>query len=246
MIFGSNIKLLRNRRGKTQDDLARILSMKRPTYSGYENNIAQPNIPALITFSEYYKISIDTLVKIDLTKLSESQLSEIERGFDVYVTGSRIRVLATTVNPKNKENIELVTEKAKAGYTRGFADPEFIKDLPVFNLPFLSEERKYRAFQLNGDSMNPIPDKAWVTAEFLQDWRQIENHRAYIIVTLNDGVVFKIAENFLETEGKLKLHSLNPMYEPFEVDVKDISEVWKFALKNDMDKIKGMMKGNFE
>ncbi|MCK7533612.1 MAG: hypothetical protein MZV63_22565 [Marinilabiliales bacterium] len=31
-------------------------------------------------------------------------------------------------------------EKAKAGYTTGYADPEFIGDLPLFNLPFLSRQ----------------------------------------------------------------------------------------------------------
>jgi hypothetical protein len=29
--------------------------------------------------------------------------------------------------------------------------------------------------------------------------------------------------------GKLVLYSLNPVYEPFEVHVKDIREVWKFV-----------------
>ena len=73
-------------------------------------------------FSKYYKVSIDTLVKIDLSKLSEFQLSELERGNDVYVTGSRLRVIATTVDSQNRENIEVVPLKAKAGYKNGFAD----------------------------------------------------------------------------------------------------------------------------
>ena len=53
MFFSSNIKFLRNRRGRTQDDVAVALNMKRPTLSGYENEIAQPNIQALLAFSRY-------------------------------------------------------------------------------------------------------------------------------------------------------------------------------------------------
>lgn len=51
---------------------------------------------------------------------------------------------------------------------------------------------------------------------------------AYIIFSVNDGIVFKIAENKLKTEGILVLYSLNTMYEPFEIHVKDIREVWRF------------------
>ena len=80
MNFASNIKLLRKRKGKTQDDVANALKMKRSTLSGYENSIAEPGIISLIAFSEYFNVAIDTLIKVDMTKLSESQLSEIERG----------------------------------------------------------------------------------------------------------------------------------------------------------------------
>ena len=41
------------------------------------------------------------------------------------------------VDSKNRDNIELVPVKAKAGYTAGYNDPEFISSLPTFQLPFL-------------------------------------------------------------------------------------------------------------
>jgi transcriptional regulator with XRE-family HTH domain len=229
MYFASNIKFLRKRRGRTQDDVASALQMKRPTLSGYENGVAQPGIEALVAFSGYYNISLDTMLKVDLTRLSESQLGELERGYDAYIKGSNLRVLATTVTPDNRENIELVNEKARAGYTTGFADPEFISDLPMFNLPFLSRERKYRTFQLKGDSMLPIPDKSWVTGEFLHDWHEIKSGKAYIILTTGDGIVFKVVENNIEKSGRLVLFSLNPLYEPYEVHINDVREIWKFV-----------------
>ncbi|HSV88670.1 MAG TPA: helix-turn-helix domain-containing protein [Bacteroidales bacterium] len=227
--FASNIKLLRKRRGRTQDDVAFSLSMKRPTLSGYENGFAQPGLEALVAFSKYYNISIDTLVKIDLQGLSEYQLAQLERGFDVFVTGSKLRVLATTVDHRNEENIELVSEKAKAGYRTGFADPEFIRELPTFHIPFLSKQKKYRTFEISGDSMLPIPEGSWVICEFVQNWNLIHDRHAYIIHTLNDGVVFKVVENLIESEGTLRLHSLNPAYKPYDVHVNDIREVWKFV-----------------
>jgi transcriptional regulator with XRE-family HTH domain len=229
MFFSSNIKFLRKRRGRTQDDVAFALSMKRSTLSGYENEVSQPTLQALVAFSKYYGIAIDTLVKVNLKTISESQLSQVERGGDVYLKGSNIRVLATTVNSHNVDNIELVGEKAKAGYVTGFADPEFISELPVFQLPFLSKQKKYRTFQLTGDSMLPIPSKSWVTGEFVQDWNSIVSGHGYIILTLDEGIVFKIAENLIEKEHKLCLYSLNPLYQPFDLQVNEIKEIWKFV-----------------
>lgn len=229
MYFHSNIKFLRKRRNKTQDDLAAILKMKRSTLSGYENQISEPGIEVLLAFSNYYNMAVDTLLKTNLEKLSESQLLQLERGDDVFLKGGNLRILASTVDSSNEENIELVSEKARAGYTSGFSDPEYISELPVFKLPFLSSAKKYRTFQLKGDSMLPIPDKAFVTGEFLLDWNSIATGEACVILTQNDGIVFKIVENKIREEGMLTLYSLNPIYEPFDVKIHDIKEIWKFV-----------------
>jgi transcriptional regulator with XRE-family HTH domain len=229
MYFAGNIKLMRKRRKRTQDEVAFILKMKRSTLSGYENEIASPGIPQLIAFSDYFGIAIDTLVKIDLSKLKESELRQLEEGFDVFIKGSHLRVLATTVNQANIENIELVPEKASAGYTSGYSDPEYVKELPVFNLPFLSSERKYRTFQIRGDSMLPIPPGSWITGEYLQDWSELKNREACIVLTVDEGIIFKIVENKIQSEGKLHLISLNKAYEPYDLSVIDIREIWRFV-----------------
>ncbi len=229
MFFSSNIKFLRKRRKRTQDDVAVALDMKRSTLSGYENGVAQPSVSVLVAFSGYFNVAIDTLIKIDLTSLRESQLTQLENGFDVFLKGSGLRVLVSTVDSDNRENIELVPEKAKAGYTTGFSDPEYVKDLPVFQLPFLSSEKKYRTFQISGDSMLPIPSSSWVTGEFLLDWRNIKSGTPCIIVTQDDGVVFKIVENKLEDEKVLRLHSLNPLYKPYTIAAEGVCEVWQFV-----------------
>jgi transcriptional regulator with XRE-family HTH domain len=230
MHFSNNIKILRNRKKRTQDVVANELGVSRSTLNSYENgSIKNPTLDALMMFSKYFKLSIDTLVKVDLGKLSEFQLSELERGNDVYVTGSRLRVIATTVDSQNKENIEVVPLKAKAGYKNGFADPEFIKKLPTFQLPLLLSDRKYRMFQISGDSMLPIPDKSWVIGEYLENWYDIKDGEAYIFLTQEEGLVFKVAQNQLRKKKNLILKSLNTTYQPYELHVGEIREVWKFC-----------------
>ena len=228
IFLSSNIQLLRKRRRKTQDDVASAVSIKRTTYTGIEVGNAFPSIEVLINISNYFGVSIDTLLKVDLSKLSAYQLSELERGSDVYIRGSQMRILSKTTDKKNQENIELVPEKAKAGYSTGFADLEYINELPKFHLPFLSKNKKYRAFQITGDSMLPIPEGSWITGEFIQDWHTIQSGKPYIILTVNDGIVFKIVDNLIQDEGLLRLYSLNSLYKPYDVPIPDIKEVWRF------------------
>lgn len=229
MYFGSNIKFLRNRKKLTQDQLATTLEINRSTLNNYENEISGPNLKSLILLSDYFHVAIDTLLRVDLNKLRESQLYELEHGQDVFLKGSNLRVLATTVDRQNRDNIELVSEKAKAGYLNGFADAEFISELPVFQLPFLSPERKYRTFQINGDSMLPIPDGAWITGEFVQDWNEIKTGELYVVLTLNEGLVFKQLINELAEHGHFRLISLNPAYQPYQLGATEIREIWKFV-----------------
>jgi len=229
MYFHTNLKTLRKRRGLTQEELAFALDIKRPTLNNYENQVAQPTIDIQLGVSNYFGISIDMLLKVDLSNFSEFQFEELERGSDIYTKGTKLRVLASTVGIDNEENIEVVPVKAKAGYMAGYADPEFVSTLPVYRLPFLKNDRKYRTFQINGDSMLPIPDGTWVTGEFIQDWTKIKTGEACIVLTREDGLVFKIVENLLIETGVLKLSSLNSIYQPFDVKGQDIFEVWKFV-----------------
>lgn len=229
MVFPSNLKFLRKRKNRTQDDVASGLGMKRSTLSGYENGVALPNLSVLIQLADYYNMSVDTLIKIDLTQLTSHQLYMLERGEDLYLKGGKLRILATTVDSHNRENIELVTEKAKAGYTRGFFDPEYISELPRYQLPFLPENRKYRTFQISGDSMLPVPDGAWVTGEYIQDWLLLPDRQPCIVLTLDEGILFKVVENRIEQNGTLQLISLNTAYQPYSVPVSEVREIWRFV-----------------
>ena len=103
MFIQSNIRFLRKRRGRTQDEVSNFLGMKRSTYAGYENGVAEPGINELRLFSDYFRISMDTLVRMDLASMPESQMRQLEDGFDVYIKGSQVRILATTVDKRNRD-----------------------------------------------------------------------------------------------------------------------------------------------
>jgi transcriptional regulator with XRE-family HTH domain len=229
MHFSDNIRLLRKRRKRSQDDVANTLGIKRTTLCSYENGSTEPSMDTLMRFSEYFKVSLDTLIKVELSKVSESLLSEIEKGHDIDISGNKLRILATIVNQENEENIELVPLKAKAGYTAGFADPSYIKVLQAFSLPFLDRNRKYRSFEISGDSMPPVPHGSWVVAEYLENWNHIKDGYPYIILTKDEGIVFKSVYNKIGERKSLMLVSTNPEYQPYEIDISEVLEVWKFS-----------------
>lgn len=230
MYLSTNIKFLRKRRRLTQNDLAEALNINRSSINNYENGTTIPPVSTLIDLSDLFHLSMDTLLRINLSNFRESQMYVIEHGSDVFVKGNEIRVLATTVNSSNRENIELVSIKAKAGYTSGYFDPEYISQLPVFNLPFLDKDKKYRTFQIDGDSMLPMRDKSWVVGEYIQDLDTIKDDHLYIVLTLNEGIVFKKVKNELQKKGSLKMISMNPEYTPYDLSIVEIREVWKYVL----------------
>jgi transcriptional regulator with XRE-family HTH domain len=229
MHFASNIKLLRARKKISQEEVSKALEIPRSTYSGYENETAEPSLGMLSKMAAFFNVSVDKLLGLNLTALPELQIKEIESGHDIDISGNKMRVLATTVNENNEDNIELVPVNARAGYTTGYSDPDYIKVLPTFSLPFLSKDRKYRSFPISGDSMPPVADGSYVTGEYVQNWNTIKNGYPYIIITLDEGIVFKQVYSKIKENGTLKLVSTNPLYEPYEIDIKNVLEVWKFV-----------------
>ncbi len=227
--FSSNLKLLRKRKGWSQQGVSDVLGVTRSSWSSYETGASEPSLSLLQKIGALYGVSLDKLIVEDLGSWSEQKLSELDRGMDPDFHGHRLRVLATAVDVSNREQIEAVPQKAKAGYAAGYADLEFIKELPLLSIPFLDAHRKHRCFQLSGDSMPPFQDGEYVVGEYVSDWFQVKDGTPCLVVTKADGVVFKRVYNRLKTHRSLLLESTNSSYEPYFVEGEEVLEVWKFT-----------------
>ncbi|EOZ99678.1 hypothetical protein A33Q_0359 [Indibacter alkaliphilus LW1] len=228
MYLHSNIKFLRKKKSLTQETLAQSLGISRSKLAGYELNI-NPSLDTVLSISDYFGVSIDVLLRKDLENMSEYKLRQLLET-DQYLHGRNLRILTTTVDADGRELIEVVSQRAKASYLAGFSDPDFIEELPRFSLPFLPTDKKHRVFQVDGDSMLPIPDGAWIVCEYVDDWTAVKDGEKYVVVTEQDGVAFKIAYNQIKEKERLLLCSGNPIYKPFYVAVGDVREVWRFRL----------------
>ena len=241
--ISSNIRFLRQLKGLSQEQLADDLKVTRSRIGGYEEARNEPPIDLLIRLSEYFHIAIDALVRGDLKKTNLDGLMKI---------GKNRILFPILIDSDGNDMVELIPLKASAGYTRGYADPDYIEKLPQMKLPFLPSG-KHRAFPIKGDSMPPIREGSFVIAKFLEKFDEIKFGQTYIIVTKDDGLSYKRIMAFNKKEAAYELHSDNKLYAPFKVKASEILEIWEYTCclnmnqyQNDelnLDSIMNMLKG---
>lgn len=215
--IANNLKYLRKTKGLTQQQFADAMEIKRASVGAYEEGRAEPRYELLDKIATFYGLTMDELVKesIDERWKPSSKAS-----------GSNVRVLSITIDQQDRENIELVPVKASAGYLNGYGDPEYVAELPKFSLPFLNQG-SYRAFEIQGDSMLPLPSGSIVVGEYVEDWTSVKVGQTYIVVSGDEGVVYKrIGQKYKEGKGLL-LVSDNKLYDPYWIPAEDVLEVWK-------------------
>jgi transcriptional regulator with XRE-family HTH domain len=217
--LSKNIKHLRTLKKLTQEALAEELSVTRSRISSYEENRSSPTIEFLIDFSKYFKLPIDIIVKNDLTKAKDVSFIEV---------GNKRVLFPIAIDDNNENLIEVVPAKASAGYLLGYDDPEYIEQLEKIKLPFLPTG-KHRAFPIKGDSMLPMKDGSYLVAEFVENIREAKSGYSYIVVTKDDGMTYKRLENLVEEKQSFLLKADNTSYQPYEVPVSEILELWKFT-----------------
>lgn len=208
---GKNLKYLRKLRGWTQEQFAVKLKIKRSLLGAYEEERAEPRIEVLEQARNIFKLSLDDLL---LKELKENK------------SGSYLdKRLAQKLNSGQNE-ITLVPVKAAAGYLAGYADPEFIDELNTFTLPMLAPGN-YRAFEIIGDSMLPTPSGSVIVGEKMETLEQVKSNNTYIVISRQEGIVYKRVLKNNRTKNKWTLVSDNPAYKPYNIDAEDILEIWQ-------------------
>jgi hypothetical protein len=122
--------------------------------------------------------------------------------------------------------ITFVPVKAAAGYLAGYADQDFIDELNTFTLPMLSGS-EYRAFEIIGDSMLPTPSGSIIVGEKVENIDNIKNSTACIVVSRNEGIVFKRVMKNNRSKNKLTMVSDNPSFHPYTMNADDVLEIWQ-------------------
>jgi transcriptional regulator with XRE-family HTH domain len=215
-LYSENIKYLRIKKDVSQQVVADSVGIPRPRYAKYEDGKNFPPPETLLALSRYFAMSIDLLLSVDVRKIPVGDLLKLEN--------NRV-LLPITVDSNGHNLIEVVTQKAKAGYLNGYADPEFIESLQQISLPFLGPG-KHRGFPVEGDSMPPHEDGSIIVGRYIEKLGDVLDGKTYIVITKDNGIIYKR----LNKNGKnsLMLTSDNTFYEPYEVKASDILEIWEY------------------
>jgi len=201
--IASNLSYLRQESGKTLDEVRLYAGLSgRSSYRAYEQGDALPSIHVLMKLASLFDVSLDELVKIDLTKVNSGDNAK------------------SSIGP----TVPIVPIKARAGYLSGFHDEQFINSLETIQIPY----KPYgiaRAFQIQGDSMEPeVSDGAYVVGVKI-DRNELVTGKNYIVITKDGDVVYKMV---MVDGDRLTLVSRNPSYQPKEIEGKNVKEMWRY------------------
>jgi transcriptional regulator with XRE-family HTH domain len=207
----SNLKFLRESHGKTLEQMSQELGLSgKSAYRAYEQGEAVPAIHILLKLASFFDVSLDELVRVDLTQTQKSDIA--------------IR----SVEPQ----VAVVPIKARAGYVSGFEDGAFFDGLRKITIPF----KPYgiaRAFEIEGDSMLPdVTNGSYVVGIKINpnDFQQGKN---YVVVTTEGDVLYKTV---WKIDDKLELVSSNNKYRVQKIEPESVREMWKYFCHLDQNK----------
>jgi transcriptional regulator with XRE-family HTH domain len=222
-MLDKNLKYLRNKKRKSQEEIAMELGLSRSTWADYENGKSEPTASFLKKVSLFFDVTLDDLLMIDLNA------PLFQKRHIAKLKDEDIRIITITVDEHQKENIEFVPQKAVAGYAQNYSNVDYIKNLPHFHLPKL-EEGTYRAFEIIGNSMPPIDEGFIAIGKYVEHYRDLKQGKRYVLALKNEGIVFKRVISEIKKNNKLILMSDNSIdYPPFTVELEDVLEAWEMV-----------------
>lgn len=236
---GEKLKEFLSKRNVSAADLAEKLGISRQSVYQYykSSNLTREVVNNILTALNTNTEEVFGVKKKSLIPNTKSigdipeYLDEIETPFTDLENGQILMLI-----PK-------VNAYSYAGYLTGFADPEYLEELPKVSLVVNKEHRgKYRAFEIVGDSMDDnskdsIPDKSVVTGRSIprHHWNvklHLSRFPDYVIVHRTEGICTKRITSHDIVKGTITCHSLNPdkiNYPDFDLKLDEIDEIYNIV-----------------
>ncbi len=144
--------------------------------------------------------------------------------------GDSNTLLTVVTNNEGVEKITYVPVAAQAGYGGNLHDAVYMQDLESFSLPgHQFKVGTHRCFDISGDSMEPsVQHGDKVVCSFIEQehWdHAIKDNHVYVVITENEVVIKRLC-NQIKEDGTIKLISDNRSYEPYEIAINEVKEIW--------------------
>ncbi len=119
--------------------------------------------------------------------------------------------------------IPFIKQNVVKDYLANCQKVDFLRALPTISLPFINSDRS-RAFEMGNDF--PMQNSI-VIGVGISDWTEINDGKFYILVTAQQGVIYRRVYNQVKIKGALLLSSDNSSIPSFEISIKDVVEIWE-------------------
>ncbi len=229
-----DIKLLRESLGLSQKDFADVLGVSRGTVINYEKGSKIPD-SKLSILNRLSKANIEHGVignDQDFVTTPLEQKFHVSDVHEKYIKSPGKEPDAHWYGVPNTMMVPMISHRAQAGFMAGWADESTtLEDFPKIPWEVDKEYKgRYVCFEVTGDSMDDESKEALVDGDVIlcrevmqQHWQNKLhiNQWDFVIAHKERGIVVKrINEHEVET-GRLVLHSLNEMYDDYEVYLQD-------------------------
>ncbi|HXD94785.1 MAG TPA: S24 family peptidase [Bacteroidia bacterium] len=162
-----------------------------------------------------------------------STYAKIERG-ETGLTVDRLYQLATVFkmppadilnyHQYNKGNVTYIPVNVQEDFLAGNLQND-IREYKTYSIPIVHTRKGYM-INVTGDSMFPvIVHGDHVIVEPIENINHVKYGYIYVLITKDDGLTIKRIHSH-QNKKKLILKSDNTIYEPFDIDKKNIISVW--------------------
>jgi transcriptional regulator with XRE-family HTH domain len=141
---------------------------------------------------------------------------------------------ASKPEPLNHTIAPLITQYAYGGYMSGFGDAGYMEAQPLYVASKKYSGGNYVAFEVRGDSMDDNTRRAICSGDvvlgrelYKEYWTsKLHIPRVFIIVHKTEGICIKEVTAHKVKEGIITCHSFNPDYDDFEVNLKEVMQLF--------------------
>jgi len=235
-------KIHATKNAKERAALVKKYSVTDRQVNSYLYNNVSPKNEVMLAMAKLVNISTDDLISTDLEKNNmipiqsaariiadiEQERQENTHTLNIYSQNIDKSYLVNNMVQEPTANITYAEElRAAAG---GLFNDGWHKNAESsgFHLPFLPKG-DYRAFEISGDSMEPVPSGSIVIAKKVNK-ESLKTGKTYIIIANDGSIVYKRVIYDNPNTPTVILYSDNIKYDPYHILFDDIADVWEKEL----------------
>jgi len=209
--FGINLKKIRKLKSISQKEMAEIISLKRAALGAYEEGRSEPKIDTIIKFANYFSISIDDLLKRELS------INELLK-FNTRITTDETKL--REAYPR----IPIITKEIASSYLKYYDKAGFIENMPYVEWPVKKGNKEVRAFEIQDLEMSNNKGGLYPEDIIILEKALLSDYKEEILgLVVYTDLKFR---TLVQQDNQVQLKASHPAIEDIRINKEDIKEFW--------------------